>query len=265
MKIIDTRPRQGRWNMLGTWSLYRREVRRFLKIAAQTFFAPVITALLFLAIFNLAFSGEGRSTGNVPFIQFLVPGLTLMAVMTAAFANASFSVMFEKIVSTIIDTLMPPMSPGELTAGYVLSSTTRGLLVGITVLIGMAIFTTVQIHSWFFILFHAIAAALLMSVLGLVVAIWAEKIDHVASINNFVILPLTFLSGTFYSTEHLPKIFQTIAHFNPFFYVIDGFRYGFLGHHDGNLTTGIVLLTALIAFFWLTCVKLFASGYKLKS
>jgi len=265
MQIIDTRPRQGRWNMLGTWSLYRREVLRFFKIAAQTFFAPVITALLFLAIFNLAFAGEGRSIGDIPFIRFLVPGLTLMAMMTAAFANASFSLMFEKVVETIVDTLMPPMSPGELTAGYVLSSTTRGLLVGLTVLIGMAIFTSIEIHSWFFVLFYAVAASMLMSVLGLITAIWAEKIDHVASINNFVILPLTFLSGTFYSTQHLPEMFQRIAHFNPFFYMIDGFRYGFLGLHDGDLTIGIILLTSLIALFWLACVKLFASGYKLKS
>jgi ABC-2 type transport system permease protein len=265
MHIIETRPRQGRWNMLGTWTLYQKEVRRFFKIAAQTFVAPVITALLFLAIFNLAFSGEGRSIGNVPFIQFLVPGLTLMAMMTAAFANASFSLMFEKVVETIVDTLMPPMSPGELAAGYILSSTTRGLLVGITVLLGMVIFTTVQVHSWFFVLFYAVAASMLMSVLGLITAIWAEKIDHVASINNFIIMPLTFLSGTFYSTQHLPEIFQQIAHFNPFFYMIDGFRYGFLGQHDGDLTTGIVLLIVMIAISWLACVKLFASGYKLKS
>ena len=265
MLIIETRPRLGLWNTLGTWSLYRREVLRFFKIAGQTFFAPVITALLFLAIFNLAFSGQGRSAGDVPFIQFLVPGLILMAVMTASFANASFSLMFEKIVETIVDTLMPPMSPGELTVGYVLASTTRGLLVGIAVLIGMLIFTKVQIHSWVFVLFHAIAASMLMSVLGLITAIWAEKIDHVASINNFVILPLTFLSGTFYSTKHLPEIFQKVAYFNPFFYVIDGFRYGFIGIHDGNLIIGILILTILIILFWSSCVLLFASGFKLKS
>ncbi len=265
MVVFETRPRKGRWNMLGTWALYRREVLRFFKIAAQTFFAPVITALLFLAIFNLAFSGQGRSVNNIPFIQFLVPGLTLMAVMTASFANASFSLMFEKMVQTIVDTLMPPMSPGELTTGYVLASTTRGLLVGIAVLLGMLIFTRVQIHSWAFVLFHAVAGSMLMSVLGLMTAIWAEKIDHVASINNFIILPLTFLSGTFYSNQYLPEIFQKILYLNPFFYVIDGFRYGFLGVHDGNLLLGIIILFFLIVFFWLSCVKLFAAGYKLKS
>ena len=265
MFIFKTRPRNGRWNLIGALALYRREVLRFFKIAAQTFVAPIITALLFLAIFNLAFSGEGRSVDNIPFIRFLVPGLTLMAVMTASFANASFSLMFEKMVETIVDTLMPPLSPSELTAGYVLASTTRGLLVGFAVLIGMLVFTTVKIHSYPFVLFYAIAAAMLMSVLGLITAIWAEKIDHVASINNFIILPLTFLSGTFYSTQHLPEIFQHIARFNPFFYVIDGFRYGFLGVHDGHLATGITLLTSLIVFFWVVCVQLFATGYKLKS
>ena len=265
MVVFETRPRKGRWNMLGTWALYRREVLRFFKIAAQTFFAPVITALLFLAIFNLAFAGQGRSVNNIPFIQFLVPGLTLMAVMTASFANASFSLMFEKMVQTIVDTLMPPMSPGELTTGYVLASTTRGLLVGIAVLLGMLIFTRIQIHSWVFILFHAVAGSMLMSVLGLMTAIWAEKIDHVASINNFIILPLTFLSGTFYSNQYLPEIFQKILYLNPFFYVIDGFRYGFIGVHDGNLLLGIIILFFLIVFFWLSCVKLFAAGYKLKS
>ena len=265
MVVFETRPRKGRWNMLGTWALYRREVLRFFKIAAQTFFAPVITALLFLAIFNLAFAGQGRSVNNIPFIQFLVPGLTLMAVMTASFANASFSLMFEKMVQTIVDTLMPPMSPGELTTGYVLASTTRGLLVGIAVLLGMLIFTRIQIHSWVFILFHAVAGSMLMSVLGLMTAIWAEKIDHVASINNFIILPLTFLSGTFYSNQYLPEIFQKILYLNPFFYVIDGFRYGFIGVHDGNLLLGITILFFLIVVSWLSCVKLFAAGYKLKS
>jgi len=265
MQIGDTRPRRGLWNQVGTWSLYKREVHRFFKIAGQTFVAPVVTALLFLAIFSLAFSGEGRSIGDVPFVRFLVPGLTLMAMMTASFANASFSLMFEKVVETIVDILMPPMTPAELTAGYVLSSTTRGVFVGLMVIFGMAIFTDIQIHSLFFVLFHAIAASMLMALLGLMIAIWAEKIDHVASVNNFVILPLTFLSGTFYSIEHLPETFQKIAHFNPFFYLIDGFRYGFLGLHDGSLTIGLVLLTALIVICWLACLKLFASGYKLRS
>jgi len=255
----------GGWNRLGVWSLYIREIRRFFKMAAQTFLAPVITALLFLAIFNLAFEGEGRSAADIPFVEFLVPGLTLMALMTSCFANASFAVMFEKIVQTIVDTLMPPLSATELTAGYILASTTRGLLVGLAVGISISLFVPLEIHSWAFLVFHAVSAALFMSVTGLITALWAEKVDHVASINNFAVLPLTFLSGTFYSIQHLPEVFQTVIQFNPVFYMIDGFRYGFFGYADGSLTIGVVLMLTLNVVLLLFCRHLFAIGYKLKA
>ena len=260
-----TNPMSGGWNWLGLWSLYTREVRRFFKIAAQTFVAPVITALLFLAIFNLAFAGEGRSAADIPFINFMVPGLTLMALMTSCFANASFAVMFEKIVNTIVDTLMPPLSASELTAGYILASTTRGLLVGLTVGLSLLFFVPLQIYSWWFLVFHAISASLFMSLTGLVTALWAEKVDHVASINNFVILPITFLSGTFYSIQHLPETFQKAIQLNPVFYMIDGFRYGFFGFADGSLSIGIVLMIVLNTLLILFCRHLFAIGYKLKA
>ena len=260
-----TNPMSGGWNWLGVWSLYTREVQRFFKIAAQTFLAPIITALLFLAIFNLAFEGEGRSAANIPFNEFLVPGLTLMALMTSCFANSSFAVMFEKIVKTIVDTLMPPLSATELTMGYVLASTTRGLLVGLGVGLSMSFFTPIQIHAWSFVIFHAISAALFMSSTGLITALWAEKVDHVASINNFAVLPLTFLSGTFYSIQHVPEIFQKIIQFNPVFYMIDGFRYGFFGYADGSLTVGIALMIALNTILLLFSRHLFVIGYKIKS
>ena len=201
----------------------------------------------------------------MPFIEFLAPGLTLMALMTASFAGSSFSVMFEKVVETIVDSLMPPLSPFEHTAGYSLAATTRGLLVGLSVILGMSIFIPINIHSLPFIIFHSVAAALALSLAGLIASIWAEKIDHVASITNFVIMPLSFLSGTFYSIEHLPESFQIAAQLNPFFYMIDGFRYGFLGHHDGSLMTGIILMVILDLALWLFCQYLFAIGYKLKS
>ena len=260
-----TNPMSGGWNWLGVWSLYTREVRRFCKISAQTFVAPVITALLFLAIFNLAFEGDGRSAAEIPFLEFLVPGLTLMALMTSCFANASFAVMFEKIVRTIVDTLMPPLSPTELTAGYVLSSTTRGLLVGLAVGVAMTFLVPLHIHAWSFVIFHAVSAALFMSSSGLVTALWAEKVDHVASINNFAVLPLTFLSGTFYSIQHVPEIFQKVILLNPVFYMIDGFRYGFFGYADGSIVTGIILLIVLNTLLLLFCRHLFSIGYKVKA
>ncbi len=255
----------GRWNCLGVWSLYKREVRRFFKMAIQTFLAPVITALLFLAIFNLAFEGEGRSAADIPFVEFLVPGLTLMALMTNCFANASFAVMFEKIIQTIVDTLMPPLSPTELTAGYILASTTRGLFVGLAVGGSIFLFVPIEIHSWPFLIYHAISAALFMSLTGLITALWAEKVDHVASINNFAVLPLTFLSGTFYSIQHLPEVFQRVIQFNPIFYMIDGFRYGFFGYSDGSLTIGVILMFVLNIVLLHFCRYLFAIGYKLKA
>ncbi len=260
-----TRPMSGGWNLLGVWSLYLREIKRFSKIYIQTLFAPVITALLFLAIFSLAFEGQGRSIRDIPFSSFLTPGLTLMALMTSCFSNASFSITFEKIIQTIVDTLMPPISPVEITLGYVLASSTRGLLVAILVALSIYIFVPFYIYSWKFVLFHAVGAALLMSLLGIITGVLAEKIDHVASMNNFVILPLTFLSGTFFSTQHLPEVFQLLVLFNPIFYVIDGFRFGFFGYADGSIIIGVILIATLDVILWLTCVHLFRAGYKLKS
>ncbi len=160
---------------------------------------------------------------------------------------------------------MPPMSPLELVTGYVLASTTRGILVGIAVGGAMSIFVDVHIHSLTVVIFFGAATALLMSLFGLITSIWADKIDHVASVNNFVILPLTFLSGTVYSTQNLPPLAQFVAQLNPFFYMIDGFRYGFLGHADATLETGMAVVSALIVGLWLLAMRLFAIGYKLKS
>ena len=255
----------GGHNLIGVWSLYMREVKRFSKIYLQTYIAPVFTALLFLAIFNLAFEGDGRSVPNISFSNFLVPGLILMALMNSCFANASFSLMFEKMIRSIVDTLMPPLSPGELTIGYVFASTTRGLLVALIVGVSIQIFVPIKIHSWPLIIFYAVGAALFMSLLGLITAIWADKIDHVASINNFFVLPLTFLSGTFYSVRYLPELFQTVAIFNPIFYIIDGFRFGFVGYADGSPTIGALIIIFFDIALWLICLYLFRSGYKLKS
>ena len=260
-----TNAMDGGFNFIGIWSLYFREVKRFSKIYIQTFFAPVLTALLFLAIFNIAFEGQGRSAANIPFSQFLVPGLTLMALMTSCFANASFSIMFEKLVQTIVDTLMPPLTPIELTLGYILASVSRGLLVAVFVGCTMFIFVPITIYSWTYIIIHSLGAALFMSLLGLITGIWAEKVDHVASINNFIVLPLTFLSGTFFSIQHLPPLFQKIALYNPVFYLIDGFRYGFFGHSDGSIFVGIIVIITLDIALCFVCVYLIHIGYKLKS
>jgi ABC-2 type transport system permease protein len=258
--------RIGAVNWLGFWTLYLREVRRFLKVYTQTLIAPIVTTLLFLAIFMLALGGAGRpAVGSVPFDQFLVPGLVMMAMVQNAFANTSSSIVISKVQGNIVDVLMPPLSPTELTLGYALGGATRGLVVGAVVALAMSTVVPIRIHALGYVLFHAGAASLMLSLLGLAGGIWSEKFDHIAAVTNFVVTPLSFLSGTFYSIERLPESWHFIAHFNPFFYMIDGFRYGFIGHADGSLGIGLAVLTfANLALLWL-CHTMFASGYRLKA
>lgn len=254
----------GAVNWLGLWTHYAKEVKRFYKVGFQTLVAPVVTTLLFLAIFTLALGRSLAELGGVPFEQFLAPGLIMMAIIQNAFSNTTSSLMISKIQGNIVDMLMPPISPGELTLGFVLSGATRGLLVALFVGVVISLFVPLRIHDAGMIVFHAVSASLMLSLIGLATAVWADKFDQIASITNFVIMPLSFLSGTFYSIERLPPMWQDIALVNPFFYMIDGFRYGFIGHHDGSLMTGVILVCAINAGLWWTCHTMFARGYKLK-
>jgi ABC-2 type transport system permease protein len=256
----------GAVNWLGFWTLYVREVRRFLKVYTQTLVAPVVTTLLFLAVFLLALGGSDRpAVAGVPFSEFLVPGLVMMAIAQNAFANTSSSIVISKVQGNIVDTLMPPLSPTEFTLGYALGGMTRGLLVGLVVGLAMWIVVPIHVHALSFVVFHAVAASLMLSLLGLAGGIWSEKFDHIAAVTNFVVTPLSFLSGTFYSVERLPETWHFVAHFNPFFYMIDGFRYGFIGHADGSLAVGLAVLTlANAGLLWL-CHRMVATGYKLKA
>jgi ABC-2 type transport system permease protein len=255
----------GTVNWLGFWTLYAREVRRFVKVATQTIAAPVVTTLLFLAIFLLALGGGGRSAGGIPFGEFLAPGLVMMAMMQNSFANTSSSLIISKIQGNIVDVLMPPLSGGELTLAYALGGVTRGLVVGLVVTLAIWCFVPIRIHDPIAIVFYAVAASLLLSVLGVLGGVWAEKFDHMAALTNFVITPLSFLSGTFYSVDRLPENWRFVAHLNPFFYMIDGFRYGFIGRADGSLAVGVAVLVAVNAALLMLCFRLIARGYKLKA
>ena len=257
--------RIGAVNWLGLWTLYVREVRRFLKVYMQTIAAPVITTLLFLAVFLLALGGEQRMVGAVSYPVFLAPGLVMMAMVQNAFANTSSSLMIAKIQGNIVDVLMPPLSPGELVWGFALGGATRGLVVGAVVAAVIAAFVPIHVYDWGLTLFHAAAASLCLSVLGIVGAIWADKFDHIAAVTNFVVTPLSFLSGTFYSIDVLPGPWRDIALANPFFYMIDGFRYGLTGHADSSLTLGIVAMTVTNALLIVLCHAMFKRGYKLKA
>lgn len=258
-------------NRVGLWSLYVKEVRRFFKVQTQTIWAPAVTTLLFLVIFTVALGGRGARVLGVPFGDFVAPGLIVMGMMQNAFANSSFSFLSGKIQGTIIDLLMPPLSEGELMTGIVAAAITRAVLVGFTVAAAMALYPGVTLHArepWAIVWF-GLMGAMLLSLMGLIASIWAEKFDHNAAVTNFVIAPLSLLSGTFYTIERLDGVFQTISRFNPFFYVISGFRYGFLGRSDiGSEAAviwagaGLLALNALVA--WLA-YRLLRSGWKIRS
>ncbi len=252
-------------NWYGLWTLYMREVRRFTKVYTQTILGPMATALLFLAIFALALGRAVQTIGGVPFMEFLAPGLIMMAVAQNAFANTSSSLFIAKVQGNIVDTLMPPLSADELTMGIAMAGVTRGVVVAIAVAVAMAPFVPLGLHHAGYVLYHALAGALMLSLLGTMTGIWAEKFDQLGAVTNFLVTPLAFLSGTFYSIERLPATFQAIAHANPFFYMIDGFRYGMTGHADGSLAAGVAVLAGVNGALWLVCHWMFASGYRLKA
>ena len=263
MKDIMHDPAAPNW--IGLRTLYIREIRRFSKVYTQTIMAPVVTTLLFLAVFSLALGGEHRVVAGLPFVQFLAPGLIIMAISQNAFANTSSSIMVSKIQGNIVDILMPPFTAHELWLALVMGGASRGIAVGFAVGAAMTFFVDLGLYAPGYILFHALLASVMLSQLGMIGGIWAEKFDHMAAITNFFITPLAFLSGTFYSIQRLPETFQAIAHFNPFFYMIDGFRYGVIGHADGNLTAGLAVMIGINVALWLVCTRMLHNGYKLKT
>ena len=252
-------------NWIGLRTLYVREVRRFSKVYTQTIIAPVVTTLLFLAVFSLALGGSHRVVAGLSFMQFLAPGLIMMAITQNAFANTSSSIMVSKVQGNIVDILMPPFTANELWLALIMGGASRGIVVGIAVGVSMTFFVDLGLHAPAYIIVHAMLASVMLSQLGMIGGIWAEKFDHMAAITNFIITPLAFLSGTFYSIQRLPETIQTIAHFNPFFCMIDGFRYGVTGYADGNLTAGLVIMIGVNAKLWLVCTRMLHNGYKLKA
>ena len=255
----------GAVNWLGLWTHCVKEVHRFFKVGFQTLMAPTVTTLLFLAIFTLAFGRRVPNLGGVTFAEFLAPGLIMMAIIQNAFANTSSSIMISKIQGNIVDVLMPPLTPGELAFGFIMGGVARGVLVALMVGGAMAVFVPIHIGHIGLIVFHTLAASIMLSILGLLAGIWADKFDQVASITNFIVTPLSFLSGTFYSIDRLPPVWRGLAEFNPFFYLIDGFRYGFIGHADGSLLVGVAAITIANVVLWAWCYWMFRTGYKLKS
>ena len=258
-------------NWGGLKTLYIKEVRRFFKVQMQTVWAPAITTLLYLAIFTVALGRGGRTVDigatHVPFANFIGPGLIVMAMLQNAFANSSFSLLVGKIQGNIVDYLMPPLSTGELIAGLVGASVTRAVLVGFAVWLAMLFWpgVSVAVHRPELVIWFGLMGALLLSFLGLLTSIWAEKFDHNATVTNFVVQPLSLLSGTFYSIDGLHGAFRAFSHANPFFYVISGFRYGFLGTADSNIAVGAIVLLLVNTALGILCYGLIRSGWKLKN
>ena len=251
--------------LIGTWTLIKKELIRFWRVAFQTVAAPVITGILYLVIFSHVLQDRLEVYEGVTYTSFLIPGLIMMSLLQNAFANTSSSILISKVQGNIVDVLMPPLSEYELTFSYSLGGVTRGLLVGLSVSIVIYLIVPIQITNLFIIIYFALFSSLLLSLLGILCGIWAKKFDHMASVTNFIILPLTFLSGTFYSIERLPEDWRFFAYLNPFFYIIDGFRYGFVGVSDSNISLGIFILAIANLIFLILTIYIFKKGYGLRN
>ena len=254
-------------NWQGLRTLYLKEVRRFFKVQLQTVWAPAITTLLFLVIFALALGRSRNEVLGVPFADFLAPGLIVMGMIQNAFANSSSSLLTGKMQGSIIDVLMPPLSTSELMVSFVAGAVTRAWLVGLAVWLVMLVApgVSVPISNIIPILYFGLAGSIMLALLGLLTGIWADKFDHAAAVTNFVVQPLTLLSGTFYAVDRLSPTMAAISTFNPFFYVIDGFRSGFIGVSNGAVMTGALVLLLVNVLLWWITHSVLKSGWRLRA
>ncbi len=254
----------GRVNWLGVWSLYLREVRRFASVWAQTLVGPVVTSLLLLGVLVLVLRDRQILSGSVSFLEFVVPGIVMMAMMQNAFSNTSSTILISKVQGTMNDILMAPLSATELVVAFALGAATRALVVGVLLLAAIAPFVGLSIANAGLILFNAVFASLIMALLGLIAGLWSEKMDHVGAAQSFLVVPLTMLSGTFFSIERFPDTLRLIAQLNPVFYMIDGFRAGFIGHAEAVPALNIVILLLLTGGLAALVIRLFYAGYKIR-
>ena len=255
----------GAVNWLGLQTLIQREVQRFLKVGAQTVFAPLIQTLLFMLVFGLVLRDGNWPGTERAYADGLAAGLVMMSILSNAFQNSSSSIVIAKVQGNAVDFLMPPLSALELTIAFIVGAAARGLLVGLASLIAVAWLANVMPAHPLVAFYYALVASVIFGAIGLLGGIWADKFDHLAAVTNFIIVPLTFLSGTFYSTSLLPEPLRTFSHYNPVFSLIDGFRYGFVGHADAPLLWGALFTGALaLALTW-ACWAMLNSGYRLRS
>ena len=252
-------------SMAGFSTLFRKEITRFWKVSFQTILAPVLTALLYLLIFSHVLEEHVQVYPGVRYTAFLVPGLAMMSLLQNSFANSSSSLIQSKITGNIIFVLLPPLSHFEFYSAYVLASIVRGIVVGFGVFAVTSIFVPVPMKSPIWVLSFALLGSGLLGTLGIVAGIWADKFDQLAAFQNFIIIPLTFLSGVFYSIHSLPPFWQEVSHFNPFFYMIDGFRYGFFGVSDVSPKLSFAIVGGCLLALSFATLSLLKRGYKLRN
>ena len=252
------------YNYLCVFTLFKKEVFRFFKVGIQTVVGPAISSLLFLAVFSLALGRSVNQINNINLAEFIAPGLIMMTMLQNSFANAASSIGQSKFQGNIVDILMAPLSDYELAAGYILGAVARGIICGLVTYLCMLLFIPISIYSYSALLFYTLMGCFMMGSMGTIIGIWADKWDQQQGITNFIVLPLTFLSGTFYSISRLPEFWQNFALYNPFFYNIDGFRYAFIGQSDRQLLIGGIILIILNFSLFFLCYLMFEKGYKLK-
>ncbi len=250
--------------MIGFQTLLKKEILRFWKVAFQTVAAPVLTAMLYLLIFAHVMAGSAAAFPGINYEQFLIPGLAMMSMLQNAFANTSSSLIQSKITGNILFILLPPLTPWNFYGAYVLAAVVRGLAVGLGVFAVGIFLAHVPIHNMVWILAFAVLGSAMMAALGVIAGLWADKFDQIAAFQNFIIMPLTFLSGVFYSIHSLPDFWQGLSHLNPFFYMIDGFRYGFFGKSDVSVWLSLAVTAGAFLCLSAVTLSLLKSGYKLR-
>ena len=261
---IGTR-RFGFINWVGTYSLFKKEVLRFLTVSGQTLFGPILTSILFLTVISLAIGDQRADVLGVPYIKFLASGLIMMQVIQQSFAHSSSSLMMGKMMGTITDVVHSPLSSSEVVFAITFASAARGLLIASASTLIFILFIDLSIQNLFLWFIYLFLGGLVMGSLGIIVGLYADKFDQMSTVTNFIIVPLSFLSGTFYSIDKLPNFLKILSNYNPFFHMIDGFRYAFIGNLDGSLSFGITYLLILSTIVWFISFVLYKKGYKIKS
>ena len=252
-------------NWVGAYSLYIKETLRFLNVFGQTIIGPIVTAILFLLVISLAIGNERSNVLGVPFIEFLAPGLIAMQVIQQAFSHSSSSLLMGKVMGNIVDLIGAPLSAGEVSLSIIFASVTRALTISIISIIIFSLIIEIEIKNYVVFILYLFLSSFIMGAAGFIAGLWADKFDHMATATNFIIVPLSFLSGTFYSVERLPNFLNVLSQYNPFFHMIDGFRYSFINNMDGSIKFGLFYLSILSMLTWFIAYLLYKKGYKIKS